>query len=59
MKATKGSYGYIRAQKIKRTWITLALFAAPLLVFFYRAGSQRQQEYDFYSHCSPGMPACL
>ena len=34
MKATKGSYGYIRAQKIKRTWITLALFAAPLLVFF-------------------------
>jgi hypothetical protein len=34
MKATKGTYGYIHAQKIKRTWIMLALFAAPLLVFF-------------------------
>lgn len=30
----KGEFGYIRSQKIIRTWITIGLMAAPLLVFF-------------------------
>ena len=33
MKVNKGDYGYIRAQKIKRTLITLALFVLPVGLF--------------------------
>lgn len=33
MKAEKGDFGYIKAQKKKRTLITLGLFAIPLVIF--------------------------
>lgn len=33
-KIRKGDYGYIQSQKRKRTWITIAAFIAPMLVFF-------------------------
>lgn len=34
MKAQKGEFGYIRAQKKKRTLITALLFLIPLVIFF-------------------------
>jgi len=34
MKVQKGEFGYIKAQKKKRTLITIILFAIPLLIFF-------------------------
>lgn len=34
MKVNKGDLGYIKAQKKKRTWMTVGLFALPLAIFF-------------------------